>query len=124
MHPLTTYIVENYPHARKVVEVGVGKRREVLEELKERLEGEVVGVDIRGGEVRDDLFSPSLEIYRGAGLIYSLRPEPELYSPLKSLARRVGAELLIVPFSGDGNLNLEGMHLVNFMGMSFYLLKK
>jgi hypothetical protein len=120
---LAEFLKENYGSAAKVVEVGVGSNRAVLEELRKSIKGEVVGVDIKGGgAVKDDVFSPSLEIYRGADVIYSIRPPPELYSALLDLAKRVKADLLIRPLSTDPPP--AGMELVNYRGEFFYLRRR
>ncbi|WP_457555812.1 UPF0146 family protein [Candidatus Pyrohabitans sp.] len=121
---LAEFLKKNYGNATKIVEVGVGSERYVLNELKMSTGCEVVGVDIKGGEglVRDDVLSPSLEIYRNADLIYALRPPPELYPALISLAARVNADLIIRPMSTDPPP--EGMKLVNYRGEFFYIKKR
>lgn len=123
MQDLIDYIAENYLSAGKIVEVGVGRQREVLEELAERLNAVVVGVDSREieGLVKDDIFKPEYRIYRGAELIYALRPEPELYPALKRIAHEVGSDLIVKPFSADPSLDLEGLELVNYKGECFYI---
>ncbi len=125
MQGILEYILENYSSAQKIVEVGVGRYTEVLTKLREKLDAEVIGVDIEDleGIEKDDIFNPRLEIYRGADLIYALRPEPELYSALKRLAQAVKADLIIRPFSGDCCLDLEGFKLLNYSGDFFYVLK-
>ena len=121
---LAEFLKKNYADAAKIVEVGVGRERQVLEELKGSVRGEVIGVDVEGGEgiAKDDVLSPNLEIYRGADLIYALRPPPELYSPLMSLASRVNADLVIRPLSTDAVP--EGMELVNYRGEFFYIKRR
>ncbi|NOZ59147.1 MAG: hypothetical protein GXO66_06185 [Euryarchaeota archaeon] len=117
------YIAENYTRDTRIVEVGVGRNRQVLEELRRR-GFEVLGVDLAGGEgvVVDNVLSPRLEVYHGAGLIYSIRPPPELYPALLSVARKAGADLLIRPMSTDPPP--EGMRLVNYRGEFFYIKKR
>ncbi len=123
MHPLAEYIIRNYADAEKIVEVGVGKYTEVIDALRKALLCEVVGVDIAGGSgiVRDDVFSPSFDIYRGATLIYSIRPEPELVPQLKKLARAVGSDLIVRPLATDF-VDSE-FRLVNYKGEFFYVLR-
>ena len=118
---LAEFLKKNYSSAAKVVEVGVGSERGVLNELKSSIKGEVLGVDVAGGRsvIKDDVFSPNLEIYLGAELIYSLRPPPELYPALLSLAEKVGADLIIRPMSTDPPP--PGMRLVNYRGDFFYI---
>jgi hypothetical protein len=121
---LAEFLKKNYGNAAKVVEVGVGSERHVLNELKASIKGEVVGVDVKGGEgvVKDDVLSPNLEIYQGADLIYAIRPPPELYPALISLAARVNADLIIRPLSTDPPP--QGMKLVNYRGEFFYVTQK
>ncbi|WP_456475525.1 UPF0146 family protein [Candidatus Pyrohabitans sp.] len=117
---LAEFLKKNYSGAAKVVEVGVGSERGVLNELKSSIKGEVFGVDVKGkGVIKDDVFSPNLEVYLGAELIYSLRPPPELYPALLSLAEKVGADLIIRPMSTDPPP--PGMRLVNYRGEFFYI---
>ncbi len=128
MHPkfkiLAEFIRKEYPSASRVVEVGVGSRTDVLEEIKRHMKAEVVGVDIAGGKglVKDDVLSPSFEVYRSADLIYAIRPPPELYPALIELSERVGADLLIRPLSTDPAPG--GMRLVNYRGEFFYIKKR
>lgn len=125
MQEILEYILKNYSSASKIVEVGVGNYTEVLTKLKEKIDGEVTGVDIKDlkGIDRDDIFNPKLEIYRGTELIYALRPEPELYPALKKIARYVKADLIIRPFSGDCCFDIEGLKLVNYGREFFYIMK-
>ena len=103
------YIKENYSGAKKIVEVGVGHRIDVAIGVKMRLPGaEVIVTDkdeswIRSRRTRkvkavvDDITHPRLSIYEGAGLVYSLHPPVELVPSLVSLARKIRADLLVVP---------------------------
>ena len=122
------YIAENYPTA-KIVEVGVGHMPDVAVELK-RLSpsSEIVVTDVREPAelprsitfVRDDVTKPNLRVYRGAALIYAIRPPPELQPYLFKLARKVGAKLLVKPLAGE-SLALRGGKLTNYGGVSFYI---
>jgi uncharacterized UPF0146 family protein len=111
---LARFIAERY--SGRVVEVGVGKFREVAETLRE-LGLEVLTVDLEGGDVADDVSRPRLELYEGASLIYALRPNPELLPHLERLADRVGADLLVRPLPGEE----PGWRLVNHGRARFYL---
>lgn len=124
MHPIAEFIMKNYGKASKIVEVGVGKQRTVLDCLKKKLKGEVIGVDIEHhpGLERDDIRSPNMELYRGADLIYSIRPPPELYGTLQAVAERVNADLIIRPLSTDAPP--KGMELVNYRGEFFYIKRQ
>ena len=110
---LVDWIKQNYSDARKIIEVGVGHRVDVAERISEALpRAEILVTDkdeswVRSrkpGRIRaiaDDVMFPSLSLYRGASLVYSLHPPGEMLSALESLASRVGADLLIVPISDE-----------------------
>ena len=53
---------------------------------------------------QDDITNPRLHLYRGADLIYSVHPPPELLPYLIRLAERVKAALLVKPLSEDAYL--------------------
>jgi uncharacterized UPF0146 family protein len=107
------FIRENYLSARKIVEVGVGHRIDVALMVKMSVPGaEVIVTDkdenwvrsrrtTRVRMVADDVLYPSLPIYQGAKLIYSLHPPLELVPALQGLARSVGADLLVVPVADE-----------------------
>ncbi len=107
------YIKENYESVRKIVEVGVGHRIDIAIGVKMLLPNvEVIVTDKDESWVRtrrtprvqavaDDVMFPSLPVYEGAGLIYSLRPPLEMVPALERLAERVGADLLVVPISDE-----------------------
>ncbi|MFB6197633.1 MAG: UPF0146 family protein [Halobacteriaceae archaeon] len=85
------------PRNTEVVEVGIGQRFTIAEGLADRGRS-VMGVDVVPLElpksidfVRDDITSPTLEIYSDASLIYGLRCPPELQRPLVELSATVGA---------------------------------
>lgn len=116
------YIAQRYPKAERIVEIGVGKELSVLEELRRRMKAEVVAIDVRGGSaLKDDVTRPRLELYRGASLIYSIRPNPELYPHLIKVAREVGADLIIRPLSSDPPP--ERGKLVNYKRSVFYIFR-
>ena len=92
------YIVRHY---RCPVEIGVGNNFTVVE---------LVGgcgiycrcTDIKPlnhpGNIaffRDDIFSPDISLYRGADLLYSVRPGVEMIPPLKDLAATIDCDLLV-----------------------------
>lgn len=103
------FIAENYPDAKKIVEVGVGHRIDVAVQVKTWLpNSEVVVTDKDESWVRthrtpkvkavvDDIIHPKLGVYQGSELVYSLHPPIEIVSSLASLAGRVGADLLVAP---------------------------
>ena len=122
---LAGYIARNY--RGKVVEVGVGHYYQVagllaaqglqviLTDREERL---VAGLKVE----KDDIFSPRLELYRGAGLIYAIRPPLEIQLAMGIVAAKVGADVLIRPLM-DEVAWLPGFsrRLVNSGEASFYL---
>ena len=110
---LALFIFQNFRNAKKIIELGVGFSPQTaikLRQLLPRIEIIVVdknpealkGLDSYGLKaVQDDLFKPKLEIYRSTDLLYSIHPPLELIEPMKNLAERVKAPLLIKPLSED-----------------------
>ncbi len=119
---LVRYIKENYSSARKIVEVGVGHRIDVAMMVKLYLPtAEVIVTDKDEKWVRtrktpkvravaDDVRFPSLPIYQGSGLVYSLQPPLELVPAMIDLAGKVGADLLIAPLKDEQ----EAFHRANW----------
>jgi uncharacterized UPF0146 family protein len=122
---LADFIRDNY--SGKVVEVGVGLRPEVAELCRPlRLlatdrEARALG-DIR--VEKDDIFSPRLEIYQGASLIFSIRPPLEMQQAIGELARKVNCDVLIRPLE-DEIADLPGFSrsLINAGWARFYLYR-
>ena len=122
---LAAYIARNY--SRRVVEVGVGYYSDValllaaqglqviLTDREERILG---GMRVE----KDDIFSPRLELYRGAGLIYAIRPPLEIQLAMGIVAAKVGADVMIRPLM-DEVARLPGFsrRLVNSGEASFYI---
>jgi uncharacterized UPF0146 family protein len=110
---LVEYIRENYSRASKIVEVGVGSRIEVAENIKKFLPfSEVLVTDndeawvrqhmtSRVRAVADDVRFPQTMIYQHASLVYSIHPPFEIVEPMVLLARRIKADLLVVPRSDE-----------------------
>ena len=110
---LVRFISENYRAAQKIVEVGVGHRIDVAIMVKMSIpNAEVIVTDkdekwVRSRKTRrvravaDDVMYPSVPIYEGANLIYSLHPPLELVPALQGLARKIGADLLVVPIADE-----------------------
>jgi len=122
---LAQYIAGNY--SGRVVEVGVGYFADVALGLRAR-GMDVVLTDKEErllGSLRvekDDIFSPRLELYRGASLLYSIRPPLELQLAMGLLAAKVGADVLVRPLM-DEVTQLQGFarRLVNRGEARFYL---
>ncbi|MBI5583611.1 MAG: hypothetical protein HY892_07285 [Deltaproteobacteria bacterium] len=100
---LVDYIVQRY---RSAVEIGIGAYPEVALVLKTR------GVRVRATDirwlsegrlpvVRDDVTRPSLSVYQGADLLYSLRPPLELVGYMQKLAARLPADLIVKPLASE-----------------------
>ncbi|MFB6284602.1 MAG: UPF0146 family protein [Halobacteria archaeon] len=120
MTRVADYVLSNYDG--RVVEVGVGKNHGTAEELRKTPNIDVTTVDVDGSadpDVVDDILKPEIEIYRGASLVYSIRPPPELHSALHEVADAVDADLLIVPL-GNEPTPIEH-RLVNHEGRTVYL---
>ena len=113
---LAFFIFKNFHSLKKVIELGVGFSPQVAIRLSQLIpEAEIIVVDknaetLKGLDrfglkaVRDDIFNPKLEIYRSADLLYSIHPPLELIEPMKKLAEKVKAPLLIKPLSEDAYL--------------------
>jgi uncharacterized UPF0146 family protein len=125
---LAGYIARNY--RGKIVEVGVGYYSEVasllvseglqviLTDREERL---IAGLKVE----KDDIFSPCLELYRGAGLMYSIRPPLEMQLAMGVVASKVEADVLIRPLMEEvARLPGFSRRLVNWGEASFYLYRR
>jgi len=125
---LARFIARNY--SGRVVEVGVGYFPDVALALMER------GLDVKltdkeerllGGLLveKDDIFSPRMELYGGAGLLYSIRPPLEMQLAMGQIAMRIRADVLVRPLM-DEVADLPGFskRLINSGKASFYLFKK
>jgi uncharacterized UPF0146 family protein len=107
------WIKQNYSDSRKIIEIGVGHRIDVAEQISKALpRTEILVTDNNESWVRsrkpgriravaDDVMFPSLNLYEGASLIYSLHPPGEIVQALERLANGIGADLLIVPISDE-----------------------
>jgi uncharacterized UPF0146 family protein len=125
---LAGYIGRNY--SGRVVEVGVGHVPDVALLLMRVPYLEVVVTDreeclLAGLRVeKDDIFSPRLDLYKGASLLYSLRPPLEMQLAMGAIAGRIGADVLIRPLQ-DEVAQLPGFarRLVNAGEARFYLFR-
>jgi hypothetical protein len=125
---LAQFIAANY--SGRVVEVGAGYFADVAQGLQVR------GLDVvltdkeerlLGGlrVEKDDIFSPRQELYRGASLLYSIRPPLEMQLAMGQLASLIGADVLVRPLM-DEVAQLPGFarRLVNSGEARFYLFSK
>lgn len=122
---LSRYIIGNYTHAPKIVEVGVGNFFPVAHELEEHLKINIVMTDIKpshAGIIQDDICHPDLKIYKGAELIYSIRPPEELHPCLVEVAESTESDLIIKTLSTDSINSKRKLILVNYKKAVFYVL--
>jgi uncharacterized UPF0146 family protein len=105
---IASYIAENYTRA---AEIGVGRNSTGARILQERCVS-VFCTDIAPHSpdplvkfVRDDIFSPDIELYMDCDLVYSIRPHEEMVPPLIRLAQTVDCDLLVyhLGFENFGN---------------------
>jgi len=108
------YIAKHYRHP---VEVGVGRNPDAAAIVRS------AGTPIRCTDVRalelpegivyavDDVFEPDLQFYRGADVIYSIRPAVEMVPALIALAGQIGCDLLVYHLGfetyGDGGETID-----------------
>jgi hypothetical protein len=125
---LAEFIGQNY--SGRIVEVGAGHVPGVARLLSER--GLEVVLTDREERLRydlriekDDIFAPRMELYRGASLLYSIRPPREMQIAMGDVAARVGADILVRPLQ-DEVAELPGFarRLVNAGEARFYLFKR
>jgi hypothetical protein len=72
----------------------------------------------------DDITNPRMEIYKGAALIYSIRPPPELFKYIVGVSINVGSDCIIKPIQNEFPEREEKCNLVNYKGLSFYVWKR
>lgn len=121
------FLAKNVPRG-KIVELGIGFQFKVALRLKE-LGYDVLAVDWNPSSVekarelginavRDDVFTPNLDLYRSAKALYSVRPTPEIVKPILELGERLGVPVYILPLAGD--TMPKGLRLLNFRGLAIY----
>jgi len=139
---IADFIASKYEDARKIVEVMVGYNPWIAKALKRRLpRTEIVVVDRFQEKVYyvsqkdpkltgivDDILKPDLEIYRGASLIYAIRPPEEYLLHIYDLAEKISADILIRPLSDvDGDFYYplrDGWQKISYKRSSFRLLRR
>ena len=108
------YIAQHYTNA---VEVGIGRNTTAAQIAHD------AGVQIRCTDITDmkvpvwlafrvdDVFSPEFSLYKGADVIYAIRPSIEMIPPLLALARAINSDLLIYHLGfetyGNGGERIE-----------------
>ena len=126
---LAEYILRSYKG--KIIEVGIGKHPEIALLLKDHLEMIVTDTSDLCMEgirfIRDDIFDPNIHVYKGASLIYSIRPPVEIQHAIASVAKQVGADVIIRPLGSekaDLNKYFSESKLINYGDAVFYLYKQ
>lgn len=120
---LGEFIANRY---KRVAEIGIGNYTKVAEYLVSR------GVDVIATDIKpiiqergfkffiDDIKNPNVQLYGDLELVYSIRPPPELFRFIKTLANRLNADCIIKPLYGD---YADG-ELVNYKGLAFYIWRR
>jgi len=118
------YIQRNYGHASLIVEVGVGAFSVVARNLESHHKLNIVMTDIKPSHniILDDICHPNLKIYKGAQLIYSIRPPEELHPCLVKVSEAVKSDLIIKTLSTDHINSKENFKLINYKKAAFYKL--
>jgi uncharacterized UPF0146 family protein len=110
---LVNYITGKYAYA---AEIGIGHFPDVAFALLER-GVRVFATDIRQFQytglkvVIDDITEPSLSVYAGVDILYSLRPPPELVPFMVRLGRILSVDLVVKPLAYEntgGQLTCHG----------------
>jgi uncharacterized protein len=92
------YIAGNYQHA---IEVGIGKNADAAQivsgagKLLRCTDVKKMPVPEDLAFIVDDVFSPDISQYRGADVIYTIRPATEMIPPLIALAESVNCDLIV-----------------------------
>jgi uncharacterized UPF0146 family protein len=93
-----SYIARHYADP---VEVGIGDNSAAACHIRD------AGIPVRCTDIReirqpdgvvfsrDDIFAPSIHFYRGADVLYAIRPAEEMIPPMLALARRIGCDLIV-----------------------------
>jgi uncharacterized UPF0146 family protein len=125
---LAAFIQTHYSAA--IVEVGCGRYSATAQALRPFFK--VTATDILARQdidsrmkpiyVKDDVQSPDLRVYRGANLIYSVRPPLEIQPSIVDLSERLGADALIKPF-GSEIIADRRLNLCNCRGFPLYLFR-
>lgn len=118
-HPIVEAIVARFGGARRIVEVGVGRRCEVARALAEALPGaRIVATDRDPRAVRshatcrtvrtvlDDALAPDPCIYVGASVVYAREPPADLLPALQRISDEAGADLVVAPRPEDARMCL------------------
>lgn len=112
---IAQYIIQSYSYSSKIIEVCAGNYLQIALEIKKKLsKTRVVVTDITPDfidsvkenapsliAIVDDITKPNKRLYRGASLIYAIRPPVELQPLIARLAEEVGADLIFRTLSDE-----------------------
>ena len=125
---LAEYISLHYSQGSRIVEVGIGRHPDVALLLNDQYD--LICTDVADilpenlCYVQDNIFNPNVDLYRGASLIYSIRPPVDMQDSIASIGKMVGADLIIRPFSSertDLSRYYEYSRCVNYKKATFFL---
>lgn len=109
----------------KIVEIGAGKFQTISKNLSENENIDILMTDIDPANesiIKDDVFNPNMNIYKGADILFSIRPPAELQEAIMKIRDEVNATLIIKPlFNEDLNMKTKKMKLKNYNRASFYI---
>ena len=112
----------------KIVEIGAGKFQTISKNLSENENIEILMIDIDPANeniIKDDVFNPNMNIYKGADILFSIRPPAELQEAIMKIRDDVNATLIIKPlFNEDLNMKTKKMKLKNYNRASFYIYER
>ena len=112
----------------KIVEIGAGKFQTISKNLSENENIDIVMTDIDPANeniIKDDVFNPNMSIYKGADILFSIRPPAELQEAIMKIRDEVNATLIIKPlFNEDLNMKTKKMKLKNYNRASFYIYER
>ena len=112
----------------KIVEIGAGKFQTISKNLSENENIDIIMTDIDPANeniIKDDVFNPNMNIYKGADILFSIRPPAELQEAIMKIRDDVNATLIIKPlFNEDLNMKTRKMKLKNYNRASFYIYER
>ena len=112
----------------KIVEIGAGKFQTISKNLSEDGNIDIIMTDIDPANeniIKDDVFNPNMNIYKGADILFSIRPPAELQEAIMKIRDDVNATLIIKPlFNEDLNMKTKKMKLKNYNRALFYIYER
>jgi len=125
---LLEFIRNNY--SARLIEVASGRYSEVAIALRSEfnmtatdiLEIDRVDRRLKPIYIKDDVTRPDLRLYRGANLIYSIRPPMEIQRSIIEVSEQIGADTFIKPL-GSEIIEDPRLSLINIRGMPLYIAR-